>query len=179
MFLLAGEPGIGKMRLAEHVATQVVYLVFFVARNAAESALLQAVSIAGGERTSEDDIHRVVLERSDLKASPNRAATAREPLRAVRSKRRTGPRSASPNATSSLRSPKHQRGHVRPRRSAHAVNHEGMAPICLRSVSSSELPQRSTILPSLNLEICKPRTLTFLPDGGIPMNGPLWVPVRV
>src|SRR5215467_11280629 len=36
-----------------------------------------------------------------------------------------------------------------------------MTPICFRRVLSSELPQRSTILPSLNLEIGIPRILTY------------------
>src|SRR5262245_422631 len=52
-----------------------------------------------------------------------------------------------------------------------------MTPICFRRVLSSELPQRSTILPSLNLEICNPRILTFLPVGVIFPRGPVCVPV--
>ena len=59
------------------------------------------------------------------------------------------------------------------------ARYAGMTPICFRRVNSSELPQRSTILPSLNLEICIPRILTFLPVGGIFPRGPVCVPVRV
>jgi hypothetical protein len=44
---------------------------------------------------------------------------------------------------------------------------------------SSELPHRSTTIPSLKRAICMPLALTFLPVAGIPMSGPLCVPVIV
>jgi hypothetical protein len=55
----------------------------------------------------------------------------------------------------------------------------GMTPNCWSMPNSSELPQRSTILPSLNFDICMPRIFIFLPVGGIPMRDPLCVPVKV
>lgn len=44
-----------------------------------------------------------------------------------------------------------------------------VAPSCCRIPISSELPHRSLILPSpLNLAICTPRALIFLPVAGMP-----------
>src|SRR3984957_15486483 len=52
-------------------------------------------------------------------------------------------------------------------------------PNCCSMPNSSELPQRSTILPSLNLDICTPRIFIFRPVGAMPISGPFCVPVMV
>ncbi len=50
---------------------------------------------------------------------------------------------------------------------------------CLKIPSSSELPQRSVILPSSNRAICMPRASIFFPVGATPRKSPLCVPVIV
>ena len=54
-----------------------------------------------------------------------------------------------------------------------------IAPNCCNMPNSSELPQRSTILPLLNFDICIPRIFIFLPVGETPKSGPVCVPVKV
>jgi len=52
-------------------------------------------------------------------------------------------------------------------------------PNCCSMPSSSELPQRSTILPSLNFAICAPRIFIFRPVGATPLKEPFCVPLNV